>query len=166
MSRTSCTDGMLGYDPSLTFGITRTSELSALAPAALYPQWNFFALISATGWVGPRATVRRQKEYVTGKFRKTLPGIEPGTARIVAARPSNCYYGNNTQTQHSKAVLSSRHRVSISGHGTQFPLWTRSGDSFFFGRRPFSLWRETFTKVSDYLLRFVQEFCLVLYDLK
>ena len=80
-----------------TSGITRTSELSPLAPAALYPQWNFFALISARGWVGPRATVRRQKEYVTWKFPRTLPGIEPGTVRVVVARPNSCYLGNNTQ---------------------------------------------------------------------
>jgi hypothetical protein len=80
---------------ALASGITTTSMMSSLAPVALYPQWNFFALISARGWVGPRTTVRRQKEYVTWKFPRILLGIEPGTVRLVAASPN---YSNNTQT--------------------------------------------------------------------
>jgi hypothetical protein len=151
---------------ALTSGITRTSELPAIAPAALYPQWNFFALISARGWVGPRATVRRQKEYATWKFPRTLSGIETGTARLVAARPNSCNYGNNTQTHSILRLLFLPDTVSQCPVTEHNSLYGHGPVTVFFQHRPFSLWRETFIKVCGYLLRFVQVICLVLYDVK
>ena len=52
-------DGTLGFHPSLVF-------------------------ISVKGWVDPRATGSRQKEYATWKFPRTLLGTEPWTFYLVA----------------------------------------------------------------------------------
>ena len=54
------------------------------APAALYPQGNCLVLVSVKGWVDYSAIECGQKEKVTWKFPRTLPGIEPITSRLVA----------------------------------------------------------------------------------
>jgi len=98
-----------------------------------------------------------------GRFRRTLTGIEPGTARLMAARPINCYYGNNAQSHSILRLFFVQDTVSqfpvtepnsLCGHGPVTVLFFDLGHFRSEGR------------LSDYLLRFVQEFCLVLYDLK
>ena len=50
----------------------------------LYPHWNSLVLISVKGWLYPRATECRQKDWVTWKFPRTLPGIKSQISHFVA----------------------------------------------------------------------------------
>jgi hypothetical protein len=60
-------------------------RLSALLTGRLYPQEMFLVLIFNRGWVNPRAMVRSE-ENTSLKNPVTLPGIDPGTVRLVAQR--------------------------------------------------------------------------------
>jgi len=71
---------MLGSILTLTFG---TISCQLYMPVALYLQGNTLVFISIWGWVDLSATECGQKEQVTSKFLRTLPGIESGTSRLV-----------------------------------------------------------------------------------
>jgi hypothetical protein len=71
-----------GWNVVLPLVLWHSAQLGRLA--ALYSQGNSLVLISVRGWVDPRGRWMRTKEYVTWKFPRTLPGIEPGTSRFVA----------------------------------------------------------------------------------
>jgi len=80
--REGCNVGLTPYtDISHNYN-SRTVEL-----ATLHLQGNTSVLISVT-----RATERKHKELSTWKFPKTLPGIEPGTSRIVAQSLNQLYH--------------------------------------------------------------------------
>jgi hypothetical protein len=67
----------------------KVARLSALCTGRLYPQETFLVLISGTGWVDTRATVR-PKGLCQWKNLVKPPGIEPVTFRCVAQCLNHC----------------------------------------------------------------------------
>jgi len=69
---------------TLTFGTTRTAELSDPSAGRTLPQGYSLVLISVRGWVDSKATECWQKDEYTWKFPRNLPRIKIGTSRLVA----------------------------------------------------------------------------------
>ena len=51
-------------------------------PAVLYPQGNSYPFLLEAAWIPGLLNVNRRKRSLQ-KFPRTLPGIKPGTARLV-----------------------------------------------------------------------------------
>ena len=82
--KTKREDGVLGPHPTLTFGKTRTAELSILRAGRTLPPRKFLGTHLRQGLSGLQRYWLRTEGIGHFKISKDSTGIEPGTSRLVA----------------------------------------------------------------------------------
>lgn len=107
---------------TLTFGTTGRQNCQLCAPSSIYLQENSMVLLSVRGWVDPSTTECGKKKEVTWM----LPGIEPGTTRVVRVAPQPTTLQDRTQTESVAYISGSDRSRSAVSLGRKCKNWNAS----------------------------------------